>query len=58
MKQVEEAEAPEDAGRQPNTGIPESSFRERSPDQDEFNESLRRGMRSMREILKKRRKQP
>lgn len=55
MKRVDEARA-EDVGLQPNTGMPEPPFLERSPDQDDFNESLRRGMRSMREILKKRRK--
>jgi hypothetical protein len=56
VKQIDEAQAPEEVDLQPNTGMPEPPFRERSPDQDDFNASLLRGMRSMREILEKRRK--
>ena len=58
MKQVDEAQAVEDTALRTNTGMPEPPFLERSPDQDDFNASLLRGMRSMREILKKRRKSP
>ena len=58
MKQVDEAPPAADVEVQPNTGMPEPPFLERSPDQDDFNESLRRGMRSMREMLNRRRKQP
>ena len=57
MKQVDEARPREEVALGPNPGMPEPPFLEPSPDQDDFNESLRRGMRSMREILRKRRKQ-
>lgn len=56
MKQVERAEAPEDVSLQPNTGMPEPPFRERSPDQDEFDRSFREGTRAMGKLLRSRRR--
>ena len=57
MKQLNEAQPGKEVRLEPNPGMPEPPFLEPSPDQDDFNESLRRGMRSVREILGKRRKQ-